>query len=145
MISGRRVSANQRNAKLSTGPRTQAGKARSAKNALGHGLSIPITRDPIGRLHVEHLARILSGPSNNLRSYEHAYMLAESCLELRRIRAAQSEVLAALAGAQTAIQSIELARAAAKIGRYERRIRSKRKKALAEYRQDDEVLKEVFS
>lgn len=38
MASHRQVEANQRNAKLSRGPKTSTGKAVSAKNALKHGL-----------------------------------------------------------------------------------------------------------
>jgi hypothetical protein len=36
--SSKRVEANRRNAKRSTGPRTRAGKARSSQNAMRHGL-----------------------------------------------------------------------------------------------------------
>ncbi len=39
MASTKRVTANRRNARKSTGPRTQSGKARSSRNALKHGLS----------------------------------------------------------------------------------------------------------
>jgi hypothetical protein len=39
MSSQRRLEANRANAKYSTGPRTQLGKARSKMNALKHGLS----------------------------------------------------------------------------------------------------------
>jgi hypothetical protein len=38
MASDRQISANQRNALLSTGPRTEAGKLISRRNALEHGL-----------------------------------------------------------------------------------------------------------
>lgn len=39
MPSIRRIDANQRNAQMSTGPRTQEGKLRSSQNALTHGLT----------------------------------------------------------------------------------------------------------
>jgi hypothetical protein len=38
MASPRQIAANQQNAKLSRGPKTGAGKAAAAKNALHHGL-----------------------------------------------------------------------------------------------------------
>jgi hypothetical protein len=39
--SARRVAANRRNAQRSTGPRTEAGKRRAARNAIKHGLCSP--------------------------------------------------------------------------------------------------------
>jgi hypothetical protein len=41
VTSPRRVAANRRNAQRSTGPRTAAGKRRSSRNALKHGLCSP--------------------------------------------------------------------------------------------------------
>ncbi len=39
MLSERKIQANRRNARLSTGPRTPEGKAIASRNALKHGLS----------------------------------------------------------------------------------------------------------
>lgn len=48
-VSDARVQANRRNAKLSTGPRTEAGKAKSRMNATKHGLkSLTLPRDEDG-------------------------------------------------------------------------------------------------
>ena len=38
VMSQKQIAANRRNARLSTGPRTRAGKARSARNNTRHGL-----------------------------------------------------------------------------------------------------------
>ncbi|HEV3165955.1 MAG TPA: hypothetical protein VGZ22_18140, partial [Isosphaeraceae bacterium] len=39
MLTERRLLANRQNARNSTGPKTEAGKARSRRNALKHGLT----------------------------------------------------------------------------------------------------------
>ncbi len=46
IVSEARREANRRNARLSTGPRTEAGKDRSRRNALTHGLSAEVVRLP---------------------------------------------------------------------------------------------------
>ncbi len=38
VVSIKRIEANRRNAKHSTGPKTSAGKFRSSRNSLKHGL-----------------------------------------------------------------------------------------------------------
>jgi hypothetical protein len=45
MATERQLRANRENAKQSTGPKTAGGRARSSRNALSHGLSLPLTLD----------------------------------------------------------------------------------------------------
>jgi hypothetical protein len=50
MASDKQIIANQKNARRSTGPRTESGKRRSRRNAIRHGLTaetvIDILEDP---------------------------------------------------------------------------------------------------
>jgi hypothetical protein len=46
MASDKQIEANRRNAQLSTGPKTEAGKARSALNALKHGMRSKNAMEP---------------------------------------------------------------------------------------------------
>jgi hypothetical protein len=64
--------ANRANAKSSTGPRTTAGKARAAQNALRHGLNVPIWADPALVPIVEVIARRIAGPKTDAAALEHA-------------------------------------------------------------------------
>jgi hypothetical protein len=61
MSTSRRIVANRANARASTGPQTTAGKARTSRNARRHGLSVPITSDPVLAIEVEEFARRLVG------------------------------------------------------------------------------------
>jgi hypothetical protein len=47
MTSARQIEANRRNAQLSTGPRTDAGKSRSRRNAVRHGLTAETVIDAL--------------------------------------------------------------------------------------------------
>jgi hypothetical protein len=47
MTSFRQIEANRRNAQLSTGPKTEAGKTRSRRNAIRHGLTAETVIDAL--------------------------------------------------------------------------------------------------
>jgi len=93
MISSRKEQANRSNAKRSTGPRTAEGKARASRNALGHGLAIPVTANPALQAEVHQLARAIllsCGPGGNL---EVATRVAEAQVDLNRVRCARSQLI----------------------------------------------------
>ncbi len=93
MSSAARIAANKRNARRSTGPKTQAGKGRSAKNALRHGFSLPIASDPILSAKAELLAQAIAGEGSGSARLEAARRIAEAQIDLLRVRAARFDLL----------------------------------------------------
>lgn len=95
--------ARRLNAQKSTGPKSRAGKARVAQNALVHGLSKPYKLMPQGPKEIEELAKAL--PISLGFSEEHylgdsllwgaACRFAEAHLDMDRIDAAREERLKA--------------------------------------------------
>jgi hypothetical protein len=124
------------------GPRTPAGKAHSARNALRYGLSLPVLVDPATAAEVDALARQMSS-ATEAEIGEHAFAVAHAQVDLMRIRRARHDLLAAtfahLAGtaedvdadpsaAQSQIPDLVVRLAA--MDRYERRALSRRKFAI---------------
>jgi len=69
--SQKRIEANRRNAQKSTGPRTDEGKARSAKNSTTHGFSA-LNSNPLDRgcfLHVEDEPQFLGLLNEYVKTY----------------------------------------------------------------------------
>jgi hypothetical protein len=128
LISNRKLNANKRNASLSTGPRTLGGKLRSRNNALRHGLD----DDPGAVQNIEHLAQVLAGFSNDFWYNEHARTIAECYFDMRRIHTARTAVLYRIGELEATDTSehVLAAEAVEKINRYERRVLSRRRKAL---------------
>src|SRR5436190_8763515 len=93
MISVGRTKANRANARASTGPKTAQGRAHSARNARRHGLSLPVLSNPALSEQVEPLARDIAGAGATPEILELARRLAESQIDLRRVRAARHELL----------------------------------------------------
>jgi hypothetical protein len=138
-ISESKLSANQANARRSTGPRSEAGKAASAQNARRHGLSRPTALDPVERAEAEALAEALAEARPERQAA--AWAFAELELQLRRIYRLADQLLAIeVAGLRTRSEFASLdeleAEAAArsadrlrKLNDYERRLASRRAKA----------------
>jgi hypothetical protein len=93
VTSAAKIHANRANARASTGPKTADGRARSARNALRHALSIPVCSNPEFSEQVETLAREIAGPDAKPEILALARRVAEAQIDLRRVRYARCHLL----------------------------------------------------
>jgi hypothetical protein len=93
LTSDRKINANRANARASTGPRTARGRASSARNALRHGLNLPVCSDPALSEEVEALAREIAGPNATAEIKGLAGRVAEAQIDLCRVRYARHQLL----------------------------------------------------
>jgi hypothetical protein len=93
LTSDRKTRANRANARASTGPKTKQGRARARRNALRHGLSIPVYSDPAWSVELEALAREIIGRNANAETQGPARQIAEAQIDLRRVRFARYRFL----------------------------------------------------
>jgi hypothetical protein len=85
--------ANRRNAKASTGPKSEHGKIRSARNSLRHGLATPLSLDPAWAEKAKRLARELAGTEADPVLCDSAQELAQAYADVQRARQAQHSVV----------------------------------------------------
>jgi hypothetical protein len=90
MTSTRQRNANRTNAKRSTGPRTEAGKAAARLNARRHGLATSLRLELGADEEIEQLVRAIAGDAGKQAESESdlvalARRIAEAELDLRRI------------------------------------------------------------
>jgi hypothetical protein len=128
----RQIAANRANAKLSTGPRTVAGKKRSSRNAFKHGFSA--SGVPNSLSSVEPLSDVVRALVAQLRKESpRATHLAMAnfvraqidVLRIRSARAAAFDILEVDAGTSKP----EALREIAALDRYERYALTKRRRA----------------
>jgi len=127
-----RARASRRNAAKSTGPKTAAGKAIVARNATKHGLSLPVLADFCLAPEVEVLARTVetsvAGRACDAEAHALAARVAETMIDLNRVRDAKRPVVAALhADPKNAMTPL---REFARLDRYERRALWRRRLAV---------------
>jgi hypothetical protein len=85
--------ANRANSLASTGPRTLHGRAKSAKNALRHALSLPIQSVPAFSQQIEMLAREIAGNDADEELADLARQIAAAQIDICRVRQARHRFL----------------------------------------------------
>lgn len=144
MASERKITANQNNARASTGPRTARGKAKAARNSRKHGLSLPVQADPAFHKELYEFGKLIAGDSASAELIEPACRIAAAQLDLVRIRrmrnALLSDAASILFGADSTEGSPanrlpvgEIIKRLTPLDRYERRALSRRKKAIRDF------------
>src|SRR5262245_53399162 len=78
MASDRKIAANRRNSRRSSGPRTVAVKLTVSRNALRHGLAAATLRDAGIAAEVDRLATAIGGEHADAAQREQALIIAES-------------------------------------------------------------------
>jgi hypothetical protein len=131
VTSAKQIAANRRNASRSTGPVTAQGKARASRNALRHGLSVPVYRASALAADIREFALQLVGDTGSRTEIDLARAAAEAQLELGRIRREKQLLLEVL---MSGVSSPDM-QAIRRLDRYERRAKSRRKRALIELSQ----------
>jgi hypothetical protein len=92
MASERQIAANRRNARKSSGPRSEPGKKRASQNAFRHGLTVRPSSVEFKR-QVEVLARQLAGDTEDKTTLEFARVAAGAELELTRVRQVKAALI----------------------------------------------------
>ena len=107
MSSQRRIEANRRNARKSTGPKTRRGKSRSSRNSFRHGLESFDDNEEAGRKRIR-LMNLLVRPGADEAEWHQAGIVADCLIRLSRVRTAR--VMAVERMRRRAARSFESAR-----------------------------------
>ncbi|MEO8126960.1 MAG: hypothetical protein ABJF23_27210 [Bryobacteraceae bacterium] len=118
MTSTRQQEANAQNAQKSTGPATAAGRARSAKNAISHGLTSgsALLESEDAEEYSRHVRSYIDnhGPQNQQQAF-FVTQLAEAAWRLRRARRFENAIL----DADPTMSNDETLNKICKLNRYE--------------------------
>jgi hypothetical protein len=122
----KQIAANRANAKRSTGPKTAAGRSRSSRNAVRHGLSGPLHLDFAMSEKADAIARLLAGVGANDEQLTSTMEVAHAHVDLLRIRRVRAELMA---GIDVACCDPHQLRRLVALDRYERYAHTKRRRA----------------
>lgn len=86
MTSEKKIRANRENSKKSRGPRTAAGKEKSSRNALRHGLSLIGRHNPRYAAEIDLNAQRLCEGCDDAELRHHALVIAEAQTVLDAVR-----------------------------------------------------------
>ena len=140
MATEKQIRANRENAKRSTGPKSLAGRLRSSRNALRHGLSVLTAADfPAGTQAYSFVELLTPEGASQLQTLA-AMEMAQAQAQLLRIAAVRKTLLATL---DLQFPSHEQVRHLAALERYECRAHRQRRRAIGRLRatepMDDEA------
>jgi hypothetical protein len=128
LTTSRRPAAKRRYARRVTGP-------RAARNALRHGLSIPVLADPVLTGDIVELAERIANGSTDSQVQECARDVAAAQIDVERVRHARHVLFArpAMGASATEARSdgmLDQLKELWALSRYERRAMSRRKSAI---------------
>ena len=123
MATEKQILANRENAKKSTGPKTAAGRARSSRNALRHGLSLPLTLNAEMAAKADLIRKSLVSEQGKPTRVVAAIEFAQAQLDFLRIRAVRGQMMAELDSVSDDLTQL---RRLAALDRYEARALARR-------------------
>jgi len=128
MASDKQITANRRNARKSTGPKTATGRAASSRNAFRHGLTLPLIDDPNSMKEAHLLAEVIAIDQPGRQQNQEALEVALAYLAIRRVRSIRNQMLNELMAALTEGGELTNIKHLSGLERYERRARQKYKR-----------------
>jgi hypothetical protein len=127
MASEKQLRANRENAKRSSGPKTVAGRSKSSRNALRHGLSLPLAADPAAAVKACQIAQLLAPEGADDLQMMAALEMAQAHVQLLRVAAGRRKLMA---GFGVGSMNLNQVRRLAALDRYERQALMRRRRAV---------------